>query len=616
MNHRKHLLYIVVLSILTSCLTGSYNKNDQLITQFQDNLKAYELVGEDFNRAFRSNDSILKNDQVTAISDSLKRIHYYKSGEKFLIVNNDSVAIHLFEKGLDVSNNYSLTQDYNAVVFLFNLNNATDYVAENIALVNEFSEKKYQDSIRHDYYIYSLYQIIYTYHRNYELAESYINKSLDRAKELGENELIVHNLLQKSDLLQLQGKNKLASKLLDSVLTNTTIESLPLKAAAYGDAGVYFYFNGEFSKAIDRYKESLSLFKSINESRSDENIAIQYSNIAEAYIDLKEYQLARVYLDSFYSLNQQNISNKLRKSVLKYEMRLGFEDNYTSNRIHRIIDSNFDVQDSFYNAKMNKELKALIDEKEATQQLKIEKKDLEIDRLKWRNNLFIVVFILLLAAVFLFFFLKKRKQELSVYKLQMQQKLLRLQMNPHFTFNVINSLRQLVKVDPETSSSYMNKFARLLRLILENSTQEYVPLEDEIEVIEKYLDLQQLRFPNLFQYEVVLDGFEKEELLQVPPMLIQPFVENAVEHGFKGLDYTGDIRITLSRKHHKKSYSFLNCTVEDNGIGFERNSSNKKSLSVSLINDYIKKVTREPISITSTTNFDSGTIVTFKIPCK
>ena len=114
----------------------------------------------------------------------------------------------------------------------------------------------------------------------------------------------------------------------------------------------------------------------------------------------------------------------------------------------------------------------------------------------------------------------------------MQQRLLRSQMNPHFTFNTLYAIQNQIKKDPEGAKDYMLKFSRLLRLILENSMQNYVQLEKEIDSLKKYMDLQLLRFPSKFNYQITLKDIEEDDLIFIPPMLMQPFVENSIEHGF------------------------------------------------------------------------------------
>lgn len=187
--------------------------------------------------------------------------------------------------------------------------------------------------------------------------------------------------------------------------------------------------------------------------------------------------------------------------------------------------------------------------------------------------------------------LKFEKEEIF-----MQQRLFRAQMNPNFTSNILFTIQDLILENKEKANKYLIKFSRLLRLNLENSMKNYTLIEKEIEVLSKYLDLQQLRFPNKFKYQINTNDLEVD-LLSIPPMLIQPFVENAIEHGFKGIDYIGKIT--------------------DNGVGLSatNNKENHRSASTLLIKSLLKNMINQEVTIKNNTN-GKGTIVVFNIPFK
>ena len=196
----------------------------------------------------------------------------------------------------------------------------------------------------------------------------------------------------------------------------------------------------------------------------------------------------------------------------------------------------------------------------------------------------------------------------------MQQRLLRSQMNPHFTFNTLYAIQNLIKKDPEKSNKYLLKFSRLLRLILDNSISNYVQIDKEIESLRKYMDLQLLRFPDKFEYNFILNRMQEDDLFFIPPMLLQPFVENSIEHGFGGIDYLGIITIELTLENQ-----FIQCNISDNGKGLPTQPRNKKSTSTLLISDFIEKSTKKKIEIISKKEIDpnqSRLITKFLIPYK
>ncbi len=167
----------------------------------------------------------------------------------------------------------------------------------------------------------------------------------------------------------------------------------------------------------------------------------------------------------------------------------------------------------------------------------------------------------------------KRRHEMEVrllniekQKFDLEQKALRLQINPHFIFNSLNSIQSyILENDIENAVFYLGKFSQLMRVILSNTTSKYVSLKDELAAIRYYIELEQLRFSNKFDYTIKVDSELDEEFIEIPPMIIQPYVENAIIHGLINLPGTG----TLSIEVKKNSDKSLLCIVKDNGIGRE-----------------------------------------------
>lgn len=156
------------------------------------------------------------------------------------------------------------------------------------------------------------------------------------------------------------------------------------------------------------------------------------------------------------------------------------------------------------------------------------------------------------------------KQEMQKRISEIEMAALRAQMNPHFIFNSLNSINRFIQLsDPDAASDYLTKFARLIRLVLDNSKEEMVSLEQEIQAIKLYAELEILRFSGRFKYTFDLDDNLDLHGIHVPPMLIQPFVENAIWHGLMHKDGAdGLLYLSISRKG-----KFLVIVVQDNGIG-------------------------------------------------
>ena len=194
----------------------------------------------------------------------------------------------------------------------------------------------------------------------------------------------------------------------------------------------------------------------------------------------------------------------------------------------------------------------------------------------WKTGwFFIIIFITGGIVLALFFYLlyrsaqKKREKELQLKKklVDMEMMALKAQMNPHFVFNCLNSIqRYILQVDVEKANFYLHKFSMLIRQILQNSTLPNITLNEEISTLDLYLQLEKLRFKDKMNYSVSIDKNINGDQVLIPPMLVQPFVENAVIHGITPLKHReGKISIQFTMQQAQ-----LVCRVDDNGVGLSR----------------------------------------------
>jgi sensor histidine kinase YesM len=147
--------------------------------------------------------------------------------------------------------------------------------------------------------------------------------------------------------------------------------------------------------------------------------------------------------------------------------------------------------------------------------------------------------------------------------LQLEQEAARLQMNPHFIFNALNSIQGFISTnDAVQAKKYLAQFGKLMRLILENAREEFIPLQNEISMLENYLALEQLSANHRFEFVITHTESIDPARIEIPPMMIQPFVENAVVHGVNKKAEKGKITI-----HFRTYGNVLLCEINDNGIG-------------------------------------------------
>jgi Histidine kinase/Y_Y_Y domain len=221
-----------------------------------------------------------------------------------------------------------------------------------------------------------------------------------------------------------------------------------------------------------------------------------------------------------------------------------------------------------------------------------------ISKAFWKTWLFIILILAILAGAVFYTFYKREKKvrkeeavkrEFESKIAQVRMNLLRTQMNPHFLFNSLNSINSFIlKNDRQNASGYLTKFSRLMRLILDNSRNEWVTLDSELKSIELYVQLEALRFNHSFLHQIETGpGIDAENIL-LPPMLIQPYIENAIWHGLMYRKEPGGL-LTLSITDNN---GMLEVLIKDNGVGREAATA-LKSKSALQQKSYGMKITAE-----------------------
>ena len=183
---------------------------------------------------------------------------------------------------------------------------------------------------------------------------------------------------------------------------------------------------------------------------------------------------------------------------------------------------------------------------------------------------------------FLFHFVKgvRKQEQLKIhYKLQMielEAKALRAQMNPHFIFNCLNSIKSLIQDDEKDKSViYLTTFSKLIRTLFNNADKKEITLNDEIETCKLYLQLEAMRFDSKFSYDVKIDEQIDLKSVHIPALIIQPFIENAIWHGIVPKESGGNVSLVVKRNN-----GHIEIAVDDNGIGREASRQNKATTTI------------------------------------
>jgi ligand-binding sensor domain-containing protein len=222
-------------------------------------------------------------------------------------------------------------------------------------------------------------------------------------------------------------------------------------------------------------------------------------------------------------------------------------------------------------------------------------------------------------------FIEKQFLEMEKQYFELEQKALRLQMNPHFIFNTLNSIQSyMISNDADTAIDYLAKFARLMRQVLANSRESFIPVAEELVALRYYLEIEQLRFDDKFIFEIEVDPAIDDEFTGIPPMILQPYVENSIIHGLMYKKGKGLVKISM-----RQQPDCIFCVVEDDGVGrvkamqLARESGLERKSSGMLITqqrlDILNKNNEKELKVNVTDKYDEhgipcGTTVEIRMP--
>ncbi|MDQ0637427.1 cell division protein FtsL [Pedobacter sp. W3I1] len=301
---------------------------------------------------------------------------------------------------------------------------------------------------------------------------------------------------------------------------------------------------------------------------------VAYNNLAKSYLNVNQPDSAVFYFKKGIELAKSNNPAKQKSYLYKglidaYAMKADYEQALdVAITAHAIEIENLKAIDAVKIEELHEKYEA-------------EKKDQNIAVLKSKNQLsesiirqqrwlifsVLIVFLGTIALIYAIYRQRSLKEKNKLLRsenqrLNIEQKLLQAQLNPHFVFNAIANLQSLIASgDTSESVRYLSFFSKLLRNVLEQSRKDFIPIDEEIASLHNYMQLQQMRYHHLFDYKIVADELDAESTL-IPPMLVQPFIENAIEHGFRNIQYKGMLKIQF-----KLANGQLLITVDDNGSG-------------------------------------------------
>lgn len=433
--------------------------------------------------------------------------------------------------------------------------------------------------------------LVYDHLSNFQKALEYHNRAAVIARKEGDKRSIANSLGNLGNVYHDMDSSAKAIALYRQALAiNETLGDKRGIASCYGNLGIVYNSTGDYGKALEYIEKSLQLNTAAQDKQRIAGDLLQlarlYMQVPAAFITLHGMAPANRY-DKV--INYANKSIAVGKDIGSIDLQRDawevlsntYEKQYNASKALDAYKQYIILRDSVLNegtklAIARRDMQYDFEKKQALTKADNDKKQaiagIEIHRQQVMRNISVGVTLTITVAAFttLVFYKKKRDaeelQKETEFKIQVtdtELKALRAQMNPHFIFNSLNAIADYVqKFDAATATGYTAGFARLMRIILENSERKEVTLAEDLEALELYMQLEQLRLRYKFTYSVHIDKAIDKDITFIPPLLLQPFVENSIWHGIANTEGTGHINVSIV-----KQGDLLECTIEDNGVG-------------------------------------------------
>ncbi len=468
--------------------------------------KEYDEAIKSFNRILRNN--VSRYQQITA---------YEGLGDAYKALEKYTVALENYNKGLEIAKKDLITPK---------ITDLNSKIADNYAVSGNTLE-----------------------------AQGYYTNSLN----LAQNQNLKRAIVEQDRVANFYNSNNFYDKEIE--LRKKNLEDLeksgeekqvaqdPVKDSIIITSQRINYKIGNAFVQQEKYDEALPyLEKSISEANMKEDLIVAKDatrKLSETLESLGEFDEARKTFQDYVALvneltlrKEQEISqaSRLRKNIQEKQTRI------------MSLEADRKLERTRIESYLREQL--LVEQSNTTQ----------------KYTIYSLIFGMTLLIITIYLLYRNSKQQKLANNL-LALKSLRTQMNPHFIFNALNSVNNYIALNDERNANrYLSEFSTLMRAVLENSDEDFIPLSKELELLELYVRLEHMRFQDKFDYEINVDEQLKVSEFQIPPMLLQPYIENAIWHGLRYKEEKGMLKISIA----PKTDEMLEIVIEDDGIGRKR----------------------------------------------
>lgn len=497
-------------------------------------------------------------------------------------------------------------------------------IAENSPLKSEYITKSITIS-------YNSIGNIYLTLKQYESAEEYFRKALSL-------EEFIHSKLGLAINYHNIGYTYEARGIFDQALTyykkslayNEEINSDLGKVICNNSIAQVYLKQGSYQKALELIRPTLKTSEAIGDKYY---IAMAHVSTGWANTELEHYAVALEHLNEGLKISKENNLQSFEAEAYKhlsnlYASQNDYKEALKYNRLYQAKEEQF-LNESNQRYMFDLLTKYDVEKKKAQIELLEKENEIVNIQLEQRNKIFMfIIMFSLLTIAFLIILYRQKKLAGEKRFLSMEQKLLRLQMNPHFIFNSLLSIKlYMLKNDKKSAVAYLDQFSKLIRTILSTSMEKEISLADELKTMQLYVNIENIRLCNEIDYQVEIDDSLNLDSIKIPSLTLQPFIENALWHGLSAKE--GDKSLKLSV--HKDSNDFVEISILDNGIGRERTmkietekkNTQTKSIGIALTRERLANFSKNFANMHSLNIIDlyknntpSGTQVILKIPVR
>lgn len=367
-----------------------------------------------------------------------------------------------------------------------------------------------------------------------------------------------------------------------------------LSAENYIKLGATYTRLNEFELALDYLQKG----REVKEMIQDKNgLANVYKSLGECYLNLgdldqaKEFlELAKEYATYVQSLKFLSETHLLLSKL--YERKNDFESSLSAFKTHTSLNDSILNKESLDRIS---ELKVEFEAEQKDAEIEILTKNAEIKNLqlaKQRNIILSIILISIFLSGIIFFFIERRNAKYRLHNINLELEALRSQMKPHFIFNALNSILHFIESNKnKEAGSYLLKFSKLIRTTLNNTLQDEILLEEELNALKEYVQIESLNLERKLALEIQVESSIDTKNILISSLMLQPLVENAIWHGISPKQEDGTISILISKEKQK-----LVCEIVDNGIGINAKGSkrhNSQSLGTKLTKQRLELVNKK-----------------------